>query len=111
MAGNTQQLEVAVGFDHGRHAVGADLTLFALLCRDSGARFTWLDAPTEEAAPQTPGEFMARRRNLYASRLSILAVSGDGIPGALSLDRRVALAVTTGLRRARHVASFARIVR
>jgi hypothetical protein len=92
------QLEVAVGFDHGPRAGGADLTLFALMCRDVGARFAWLDAPTEEPAPLTPSEFLARRRRAMACRLLALAASGDSTPGALSVDRRVALAIMTGAR-------------
>ncbi len=93
------QLEKVVGFDHGPRATSSNLTLFALLCRDCGARFAWLDAPTEQPAPATALEFMAQRRRAFLSRLSALAASGDGSRGALSTDRRVPLAVLTSAQR------------
>jgi hypothetical protein len=88
------QLELAVGFDQGAQAAEADLTRFALLCRDSGAHFAWLDAPAEEPASMTTGECLAQRRRAFESRLALLGASGA--PGSLSTDRRVALAVMTG---------------
>ena len=90
------QLELEVGFDHGRHARGADLSLFALLCRDAGARFAWLDAPTEEPAQQTLSALVEHRRRAMAARLATLAACSEAGTPLLSVDRRVALAVMTG---------------
>jgi len=75
---------------------GADFTLFALLCRDHGARFSWLDAPTEEPAPLSATEFVEQRRRTMADRLSILSEGTDSSSGGLSVDRRMALVVMTG---------------
>ena len=85
-----------MGFDHGPRVTGADLTLFALLCRDTGARFVWLDAPTEEPASLGAGDFRMRRHRAMASRLSTFAAAGGSASGALSVDRRVPLALLTG---------------
>jgi hypothetical protein len=86
------QLEQAVGFDHGPRVRGADFTLFALLCRDQGARFAWLDAPAEEPAPLTVTAFVEQRRRAMVDRLSVLSEGSS----ALSVDRRTALLIMTG---------------
>ena len=69
---------------HGPRVRGADFTLFALLCRDNGARFSWLDAPTEEPAPLSVSAFVEQRRRAAAERLSVLSDGADGSGGGLS---------------------------
>ena len=89
------QLEQAVGFDHGPRIQGADFTLFALLCRDQGARFSWLDAPTEEPAPLSVTAYVEQRRVAMADRLNILSEGTASSSGGLSVDRRMALLIMT----------------
>ena len=89
------QLEQAVGFDHGPRVRGADFTLFALLCRDQGARFSWLDAPTEEPAPLSITAYVEQRRVAMADRLNILSEGTANSSGGLSVDRRMALLIMT----------------
>ena len=89
------QLEQAVRFDHGPRIRGADFTLFALLCRDQGARFSWLDAPTEEPAPLSVTACVEQRRAAMADRLNILSEGTASSSGGLSVDRRMALLIMT----------------
>jgi hypothetical protein len=91
------QLEQTVGFDHGPRIRGADFTLFALLCRDQGARFSWLDAPTEEPAPLSVTAYVDQRRAAMADRLNILSEGTASSSGGLSVDRRMALLIMTGV--------------
>ncbi len=79
-------------------APGAELTSFALRCRDRGAQFSWLDAPVEVPAPLTLEQLMVQRRVAIAGRLAALSMHDEGMPGALTLDRRAALLTMLGAR-------------
>lgn len=85
------ELEKNVGFDHGLRYPGAELTTFALRCRDRGAQFSWLDAAVEVPAPQSLGQHLQWRRDALLARLDALRDHDEGMPGALTLDRRAAL--------------------
>ena len=85
------ELEKNVGFDHGLRYPGGELTSFALRCRDRGAQFSWLDAAVEVPAPESLAQHMQWRRDALLARLGALRDHEEGMPGALTLDRRVAL--------------------
>ena len=96
------EMEKLVGFDHGPLPPHAEMTTFALRCRDRGAQFAWLDAPVDVPSPASLSELSALRRQSIAARLAASSVGGEGTPGALSFDRRAALLMLTGAPVAPH---------
>ena len=90
-------MEKLVGFDHGAAVHGAELTTFALRCRDRGAEFAWLDAPVDVPSPATMADLAALRRQDISAKLAAASVGGEGMPGALSLERRAGLLLLTGV--------------
>lgn len=85
------ELEKNVGFDHGLRYPSAELTTFALRCRDRGAQFSWLDAAVEVPAAESLSQHLQWRRESLLARLGALRDHNEGMPGALTLDRRAAL--------------------
>ena len=95
------ELERSIGFDHGALLAGSELNTFALRCRDRGTQFAWLDAPVDVPSPASLASFVSHRREAIAARLAAASMDGEGMPGALSLDRRAALLMFTGACTAR----------
>ena len=97
-------LERVLGFDCGPTPPGAELTLFALRCRDRGAQFAWLDAPVDVPCAASLSELAERRTAAIRARLAAAwGGGGEGMPGSLSLDRRAPLLMFTLSRGCAHL--------